>query len=599
MGKKKIVKTPTENRFQMETKIFRIVTFVFLFLFSLFSGIFLIGQLLGLFNLYFPLPVILFSILCVAVLFIICLKTSQAFFAKLHSEQEFGRELSWTSNLGYLTGVVLLIIVLILPLILWPYSGIRHELAWDAGMYHLPKAAELVVSHSLLDLSIAYAEYPSGYEILVAFSLLLNRAGNLIGTTHAAILVFFQLGLFLLLTRFSRLPRGILFFASAFVFASFDIIRFVDSNPFQMLRVSAFDIGMNDFFLASAIIALLVFSPLGSHSEEAHTYWREGMGCATLLILGTKPNGILIAVSMWAIALTYEVNAYIRKRTLLKQVIKQWLFPLALAIIGALWVIRNLTIIGSLFNPGTLMIQEFSIINNLGNSFFYNHLDLNFKIVLVLFMIVALLTIIDKKFHWSVLFAYASLLLSFCITPTSAFFGSTSKPAEIAWRFGLYLLAFLLPIVFGVFDRLATAILKKWEIGFALLVGIVMVTVTGFGAYVNSSRIMLNPANRIVLEDQFQESVGVDGYYSAYDYVRKTVKDSVIWVENGMPFYVFGKDLSNSISRAKNPDYLVFFQTAWNDSGGYPESISAQDFTSTWQLVYEDAEGRVYKRKND
>jgi hypothetical protein len=46
--------------------------------------------------------------------------------------------------------------------------------------------------------------------------------------------------------------RGVLFFA-VFLVASFDLIRSISSNPFQVLRVQAFAIGKNDFFLAAAV----------------------------------------------------------------------------------------------------------------------------------------------------------------------------------------------------------------------------------------------------------------------------------------------------------------------------------------------------------
>ncbi|MCX6054380.1 MAG: hypothetical protein NTZ74_05595 [Chloroflexi bacterium] len=580
----------------MDRKIFTVATVSFLFLLSFFSGIILSAQILGILKLYYPIPVLLLTLTVSGTLFYICLKTVSNHFLKVFPDQDNGKTLSRTSIVGYLAGGILLTIVLVLPLTLWPLSGIRQNLAWDAGLYHLPKAAELVVSHSLLDLSIAYGEYPSGYEMLIAFSFILKRAGYLIGTAHALILIFFLLGLFLLLGRFSKGPKGILFFITVFTVASYDIFRSIESNPFQMLRVSAFDIGMNDFFLAAAIIALILFSPVGPNPENAKSYSLLGMGLSTSLILGTKPNGIFIAAGLWTIALIYEILFYRKNRITFKQISKRWLLPVLLSLLGSLWAFRNLVMIGSLFNPSTLAINQYSIMSNLSNPFFYRYLDLNFKIVLFFFFLSILFSIFWKKIHWSFTVTFSFLLLGFCATPTSAFFGSVDKPAEIAWRFGLYLLAFLLPVIFYFFDKPINAILGLWRSGFALLIGAVMIVITLYGSFLNFSRLEPNLERLIVLEDQFQESVGVGGYYSPYDYIRKNVHHSVVWVENGMPFYVFGKDLTNSITRSRNPDYYVFFQTPWNDTRSYPPELSTENFLKSWQLVYQDSEGRVYKR---
>jgi hypothetical protein len=79
-------------------------------------------------------------------------------------------------------------------------------------LYHLPKAAELVVNHSAWDFTIDYGEYPWGYESLIAFSLAISRSGMLIGLIHALIALLFALSLFFLAARFSKIPRGLLFF---------------------------------------------------------------------------------------------------------------------------------------------------------------------------------------------------------------------------------------------------------------------------------------------------------------------------------------------------------------------------------------------------
>jgi hypothetical protein len=75
----------------------------------------------------------------------------------------------------------LVILLIVLPTAAWPYSPISETLHWDAGLYHFPKALEMVKTGSAWDLSIPYGEYPFGYESLIAFAGLLTRNSSLFG----------------------------------------------------------------------------------------------------------------------------------------------------------------------------------------------------------------------------------------------------------------------------------------------------------------------------------------------------------------------------------------------------------------------------------
>ncbi len=107
------------------------------------------------------------------------------------------------------------------------------------------------------------------------------------------------------------------------------------------------------------------------------------------------------------------------------------------------------------------------------------------------------------------------------------------------------------------------------------------------------------PQNAIILHDQFWEPVGVDGYRSAYDYVQKNVHHSVVWVENGLPFYGYDAGFTNSISREGVPDYVVGFKKNWFGSGyqDFPDLIQEMLDDPAYSVVYEDGEGVVLKRK--
>ena len=119
-------------------------------------------------------------------------------------------------------------------------------------------------------------------------------------------------------------------------------------------------------------------------------------------------------------------------------------------------------------------------------------------------------------------------------------------------------------------------------------------------AYIAHERVYLttDPANAIVLRDQFREPVGVDGYHSPYDYVYQNVRNSVVWVENGLPFYAYGPGFTNSVTRTRKADYLVALQTAWfGGDPAYPGMLSDPAWDQNWQLIYADSEGRVYQRR--
>ncbi len=90
----------------------------------------------------------------------------------------------------------------------------------------------------------------------------------------------------------------------------------------------------------------------------------------------------------------------------------------------------------------------------------------------------------------------------------------------------------------------------------------------------------------------------MDGYYSAYDYVQKNIHNSVVNVENGWPFFLYDPQFTNSVTRSRPAGYLVYIKTSWSgEEPSYPGYLDQPEWASEWQLVYEDPEGRVYKRK--
>lgn len=565
-------------------------------LISVVAGIQIAGQILGFLGFYTTWSAILLSILLVIVFYFWILRTSYDFLDDILSPAGEKRPNQILNTLGFIAGAGLLIGLLLLPLILWPYSGINNELTWDAGLYHLPKAAELVVSHTTWDLTIDYGEYPWGYESLIAFSLVFSNSGMLIGTAHAVIVLLFAFSFFFLAARFTMLPRGVLFFAIAVIICSFDIVRDFDSNPWWIFRILAFTIGKNDFHLTTVILSMLVFSPFNLRGKGIQ-YSLSGMAIASALVLSTKPNGALVVLFVWLIALYAEISLVIRQQGKVKEFLKLWI-PAGLVIItGVLWAIRNLIMTGRLVSENALGIQQWSILNNLTNRFFYNYLDIYFKYFLVVVLLTIVFTIFSKRFHWTTLATLLVCSISFIATPASGFFGSNQTPTQIAWRFGAYLVAFEVAIVLLMVDPLIKWFFAKSIKPLEFLIAAVMIGISGWNMYLNYPRVIPHEENAIVLRDLYRTPVGVDGYFSAYDFVQKNIRDSVVWVENGYPFYVFGPDLTNTVTRSRPADYIVYFQTPLIDEGGYPEALASAEWNSEWHLIYEDSEGRVYQRK--
>ncbi|MCX7976466.1 MAG: hypothetical protein N2646_05275, partial [Bellilinea sp.] len=91
----------------------------------------------------------------------------------------------WLNWVGWFVSLLVFFLVILLPLIRWPYSPISDVLHWDAGAYHFPKAIELYKSGTYWDLSIPFGEYPNGFESLLAFGLLLTKDETLFGSAHA------------------------------------------------------------------------------------------------------------------------------------------------------------------------------------------------------------------------------------------------------------------------------------------------------------------------------------------------------------------------------------------------------------------------------
>lgn len=570
----------------------------------LFGGIFT-GYVLGIATLYTRILAITTTILgAIGAMFVYLKRDGFQFFTIFerstgHEQRQRLLELAF-----YLAGIVLLVLM-ITPLVRWPYSYISETLEWDAGAYHFPKAIELYRTGTIWDLSIPYGQYPHGYESLLSLALSISADTTYFGSMHAIITLYLFFTLWFLARRYTRINPGALFFLTALLLISGRIT--FSLNPWAAFSKGIFTIGKNDLFLGAAILASILHAPI-DHREDRPKFHLYGFALNGMIALSIKPNSALV-VALVGIVIAYEIW---RRSISLQRPIPWRQIALAFLILlpGILWVVRNLIVMNVLFSEGVVRLQERSIIRNLTNPFFYKHITRKFIGVLTIILFSVIGSSWKRKPHWSITLTFILLLFSFVITPATAFHSNLEVPSVIDWRFGIALLgfAYLVPMVWlnGIIINALRFITSR-----RALVGVsasIIVAATVWITWSNQRLLQTNKGNVIVVQDQFRESVGVDGYHSAYDYIHRNLRDAVIRVENGLVYYVYGPDFSNHPTKQQyplgredtvpqlEPEYFLIFQTAWwGGEDSYPDYIDEEDFTNLWELIYEDSQGRIYK----
>lgn len=582
---------------------------LYIALLCFFYGAVATGQLLGLMGAYRPILVIGLSLVLGGGAAWLYLRGGGWKFIRDVSQDDAQRKgiagrrwLVWGEAGMYLAGLIFLFLLLY-PLATWPLSPLMETLHWDAGAYHFPKAIELFRTGSAWDLSIPYGEYPFGYESLLAFGLCFTGSETLFGPFHALIVLFLFLQIWLLGRRFTRLPGGLIWLAAALLLYSGRLAA--AGNPWWIVTALVYTVGKNDLFLGTVTLAALYHAPVGVRGKPAVCY-ETGMAIASMLALSIKPNGVLVIAGLWVWVLWSQWH----RGGLSWKGFAGWT---ALILPGVLWPVRNLLAMQAVFSEGVMELSKLSIVNNLGNPFFYNYLPKNLIYIVTMLVVVTLLAIFRKRFSRGQAGVFWLMFVSFVVTPVTAFVNTTQVPTAIAWRFGFALLVFSFLLLLVLFEPLGVygwrAVEKRAPMlgtaigGAALAIALILAS--------NDRAILsLNPYNQIVLTDQYRDPVGINGYHSAYDYVRQNIHNSVIQVENGLPFFLYGPGYTNSPTRLQyplgradrvkqlTPEYYVIFQTGWfGGERGYPSFLGDSKWQDKWILIYEDTEGRVYQRR--
>ena len=569
-----------------------ILFWIFAVITSLFYGVISSGQVLGLLGAYNLIPVLLLSLLSAGLVFFLFVRGRQ--WLDDFPEAAPGRSRwAWALELVLIVaGIALFAVLALYPVLRWPFSPISHPLTWDAGLYHFPKAIEMLARGSAWDLSIDYGEYPFGYESLLALAFGLNNGGYLIGLVHALIAAYFFLAVWLLVARYTRLPRGLVTLLVAVLMLSRLFFPKLDSNIWWIIWTQVILIGKNDLLLAAALLSLVLFMPLG-HGKGR--FFLPGLGAASMIALSVKPNAVLLVIFAWGLVLFQLI-----RDGQLKPRIKELLGAALLALPGLLWAVRNLVVLHALFSPDTLKLGGLSIAGNLTNPFLYKHIPTQLYLVLAV-----LLLALAAALRWRRLGGYVLtglvFVLTFVLTPASAFLGNNQQPAQIAWRFAVGLLGYEFVLLLVLFEPLIVRV-YEWLAERWLPAAACMLLIAGFcvwGLRTGSDLLVPMAYGERVLQDQFATPVGVDGYFSAYDYVHRNIHHSVVIVENGLPYYLYDANFTNTVTRSRPAEYLVAFKTAWTPGRqeAYPDLINQPGWLSKWELVYEDTQGRIYKRK--
>jgi len=314
-----------------------------------------------------------------------------------------------------------------------------------------------------------------------------------------------------------------------------------------------------------------------------------GLGVTSMIAVSIKPNALYVLAPLWLFIIA-------NNRKKLQTVI----LPLLLIFPGGLWIIRNWIAQGLPFSPQAFDLSKWSIAANLTNPYFYEYIPKNFVILFMLLITITIVAIVRRKDYRLIAFVFWALFLAFILTPVTAFFVDTQTPASISWRFGEALLAFAFIMLLKLFrdllqKRVEQIHLRKSLIHLSL---IILILFSFWNIWFSRNRLEVHAANAIILKDQFSQPVGVDGYYSAYDYVQQNVRSAVVWVENGLPYYVYGPGFTNTITRLKSPDYLVAFRTDWYGEGlmGFPQIVGRLMEDPDYKVVYEDSQGIVLSR---
>jgi len=481
--------------------------------------------------------------------------------------------------------ITLLVGVFLVRMLLFPYSSLGNSISADFIGYHSLKAIELVKTGSVWDLSTPYAEYPNGYESLLAFTLPFAPDFNGVGWAQALIIGLLVAILYGLWRRYTPLsPSLVALLALGVLF-----VPSVYSTLFLM--------GKNDLFLAVYLLGALWHVPISTRRNDT-AFHPIGLAMYTFLAMATKPSGITFLGVLWLIVLWqwWRTPSLMTWRTFALCVVL--MFPCGF------WVLRNLAMMGMIISPEVATFSSGSFLANITQPRLYANLPALLPLGALLALSVLVGVALWWRYRaWQMLLVLAVGWFGFFSVPLGAFHTPLSTTLNIEWRYGLTLWLLmgvagvvLLERVLGriyrlsVIVRLAPALVWVGGVGIIAILGINAL----FGVDEANGQQLQLPKNIVQ---------GTGGYAHVYDYIQREVQDAVIWSSWANPLYLYGEGWTNTPREGIyplglsniTPPLLPDFAVISADIGMINEEARLGT-RYTWETVYEDAQYTVLRR---
>jgi hypothetical protein len=540
-------------------------------LFSSLFAIIFVAQILGFLSLYRPIIAIPATIL-VAVL---AYWGYQKFSLELPSKELDSKTLQ---NSLVIASLILVFCVFVVRMLLWPHSELGKSISGDFFGYHGLKALELARSGSIWNLAIPYGDYPSGYESLASFGLLLLGDIRVLGFFHALIFVLFWLTVALLLMRYAAMPLPWALFLSVLL-AFFPL--------FYSLLLS---IGKNDVLLTLTILTAILHAPIPSRH-----FHPLGLAYSTMLSLAVKASGLYILFFLWALVMLYWFLAWREGKAKAYFHPAVFLLSLAIMFVGGLWVIRNYLLLGEVL---TVEVRSFFITSigaNLTNPLLYNSGTETWMLLGALAIVLVMAAISYKLSSPSMGLLLLVIALTFVFTPLSAFHTLQSEVLHVEWRYVLHgsvLLAILfLALLWKAFGAKIQE--QRFLAPLPLIMSIALM-------------MLLNPLDLFAYDasraEQFRDPNGAAP--SVYDEVAR-LESGIVYLDWGNWFVLAYSNPNITITQgtlyplgrgdiypAPVPDYAFFIPRAHDPEPNFDNLGAIYD----WELIYSDETGNLYRR---
>lgn len=501
--------------------------------------------------------------------------------------------------------VILLLLIFLLRVSSFPWSNVGDLVSEDAIDYHFPKALELARTGTLWDVSFLYAEYPIGYEGLVAGGVLLTGTVFPAGLVQAVTIILLITTLALLITRYSNLPTGIALLITTGLC--------LHPSLYGLLLL----IGKNDLLMTTAILVAVLHSPL-TVRDKSRAFHPVGLAFATMIAMSVKATGFLPLGFLWLPVFWEWAQVYMRPRLrtdqnqdMARHVPTEILHKI-LSLIGltllmlpcGFWLIRNLVMMHRPFSPEVSSFFQGSWFFNLTFPKLYSDGPESTTLIVLAVWGILFIGLAAWRGGWRVAALLATFWVAFLITPLGVFHTPERHTVRVEWRYITYLFLFMAVLAIAALSPLINR-------GVVLMIRRPMLVAIGLVALCGGILIYIDPLSSLIprpanverLANPYTE-VNETGAVSVYDYVRRFISESVVYYNGIEPFYFYAPQTTNrfmdvtphplgmpDLVPRPTPDYLVHSKT-WHVA---PDEWPLwNDFT--WEIVYEDSRNVVYQR---